>query len=368
MNVDRERHISVPHGWVMVGDPWPEQGDGRYLGKPPPQLVTEVQQAAGSLDGVLSLAARCGSWAPLPGSGGTAQRWELLATLAAQDVSVARVVEAHMDAVAILAEAQVDAADLNAVRADENSTWGVFAAEASGVRVLATAGQGGWSLTGVKPWCSLADRLSHALITAHTPEGNRRLFAVALQDGTVLRTGQRWIARGLRHVPSTAIQLTSTPAVPVGADRWYLTRPGFTWGGAGVAACWYGGAVGVARALLDIVGGRVPDQIAQMHLGGVDVALSGVRCVLSAAARQIDGGAADGENGAVMAHRVRAAAASAAEDVLIRAGHSLGPAPLALDEAHAGRVADLQMYIRQHHAERDLAALGRAVQVGGAPW
>ena len=52
---------------------------------------------------------------------------------------------------------------------------------------------------------------------------------------------------------------------------------------------------------------------------------------------------------------------SAAEEVIIRAGHALGPAPLALDERHARRIADLSLYLRQHHAERDEAALGRAV-------
>jgi hypothetical protein len=41
-------------------------------------------------------------------------------------------------------------------------------------------------------------------------------------------------------------------------------------------------------------------------------------------------------------------------------GHALGPAPLAFDEDHARRVADLELYLRQHHAERDLARLGEA--------
>ena len=42
-------------------------------------------------------------------------------------------------------------------------------------------------------------------------------------------------------------------------------------------------------------------------------------------------------------------------------GHALGPGPLAMDAEHAARVADLTLYVRQHHAERDLAALGRLV-------
>jgi len=42
---------------------------------------------------------------------------------------------------------------------------------------------------------------------------------------------------------------------------------------------------------------------------------------------------------------------------------------LALDERHARRVADLQLYVRQHHAERDDASLGRLLAGGdGPPW
>ena len=58
------------------------------------------------------------------------------------------------------------------------------------------------------------------------------------------------------------------------------------------------------------------------------------------------------------AESVRATVVAAAEEIVTRVGHALGPAPLALDAEHARRVADLQVFLRQHHAERDLAALG----------
>jgi hypothetical protein len=47
----------------------------------------------------------------------------------------------------------------------------------------------------------------------------------------------------------------------------------------------------------------------------------------------------------------------------------LGPGPLAFDEPHARRVADLTLYVRQHHADRDLAGLGSGlVESAEAPW
>src|SRR6185436_11331326 len=98
-----------------------------------------------------------------------------------------------------------------------------------------------------------------------------------------------------------------------------------------------------------------------MHLGAVDLSLFSADAVLTAAAAAVDAGAAFGQDGVLLALRVRAAVAGACEETLTRTGHALGPAPLARDERHARRVADLQLYLRQHHAERDEAALGRAV-------
>ena len=95
-----------------------------------------------------------------------------------------------------------------------------------------------------------------------------------------------------------------------------------------------------------------------MHRGAVDAVLHAARCVLADAAVQVDSGQAAGGDGAGLALRVRQVVRRAAEEVLHRTEHALGPAPLALEEEHAARVADLQLYLRQEHAERDQAALG----------
>lgn len=343
----------------------PSNGDGdRLLRTTCDRVVAEDVPAA------LALAARLTDEAPAPGSGATQLRWELLASLAAVDLTTARVVEAHLDAVAILREA-VAQVPLT------GTTWGVFAAEGGGVRLeavepaatrLATRDDPAtWQLDGTKPWCSLAGSLSHALVTAHTPAG-RRLFAVDLTDPGVRPYADAWHARGLVHVPSGPVTFSAVPGQPVGAAGWYLDRPGFAYGGLGVAACWYGGAVGVARALWRSLGLRAADEIALWHLGSVDVALHRSRSVLAEAAEAVDSGRATGPSGARLALRVRTVVAQAAEQVLSSVGHALGPAPLARDAAHAGRVADLTLYLRQHHGERDEVELGRQLAEGGAPW
>ncbi len=328
--------------------------------------VADRAEAAGDdISAALALTRALDS-TPMPGGGSTAARFEVLATLGAADLTSARVAEPHLDALAILDEAAFAGFDLDLAAAgvDASASWGVFAAEGPGVRLAADEVNGEWVLSGTKPWCSLADSLSAALITAHTPAG-RRLFAVDLRhDGVTVQPGT-WHARGLSTVRSGPVDFDTVPAVPVGTAGWYLERPGFAWGGVGVAAVWWGGAIGLARALHGRARTAADQPILTMHLGAVDAALSAAGETLHAAARAIDAG----KDTSLVAARARVVVHDAAELVLQRVGHALGPAPMALDERHARRVADLTLYLRQHHAERDEAALGALLaQQHEPPW
>ena len=301
-----------------------------------------------------------------PGEGRTADYFDTLAKLGTADLSAAKVAEAHLDAVAILHQA-------GEPTGGPERTWGVFAAEAPGMTLTATRVDDRWQLDGIKPWCSLAGLLSHALVTAQVvrPDGEpgRRLFAVDLHQSGVTVHDDVWAARGLSQVKSGPVGFSTVVADAVGDEGWYLRRPGFAWGGIGVAAVWWGGAVGLARTLHASTQSRPPDQIALAHLGAVDVALSASTMALTAAATSIDAGHADGPAGALLAARVRGIVARTVDEVIFHIGHALGPAPLALDARHAQRVADLQLYVRQHHAERDDAALGRMLaSTGSTPW
>ncbi|MFD1720378.1 acyl-CoA dehydrogenase [Amnibacterium endophyticum] len=303
---------------------------------------------AGDVDGSIALARSLDG--PAPGAGTSAAYLSLLATIAAADLTTARVVEPHLDALAILGQAGL---------APGAGVYGVYAAERPG---LAPVRAGGGALTGTKPWCSLAGRLDRALVTAEQ-DGDRRLFDVDLRDPRATAVPGTWIARGLAAVDSGDLVLDAAPATPVGEAGWYLRRPGFAWGGIGVAACWFGGAVALADALL--AQRREPDQLALVAIGRADRLLWQARSVLADAAARIDAGEAEGARGALLAERVRGVVADAAEQVLLVVGHALGPAPLAFDETHARRVADLTVYLRQHHAERDEARQGAAVREQG---
>ena len=317
-------------------------------------LVDACRSSGEDIDTAVKLAGHYGRLFPQPGRGQTAQRWAVLAAAGQHNLTVARVLEAHCDALAILAEAGAPAPD---------GTWGVFAAEAAPHRLEAHDHDGQAVLTGVKPWCSVADRLDAALVTANVGDG-RQLFRVSLRHPSVTpEPPGRWVARGLRTVTSGAVRFDGTPGGPVGAPGWYLARPGFAWGGMGVAACWHGGARGLQDTLARRSAGRTGD-LAALHVGLVDAELHAAETVLAAAAAAIDAGTAAGTAGEILALRVRATVASAVESTIRQVGHALGPAPLAFDEDHARRVADLELYVRQHHAERDLARLGSAI-LGG---
>jgi hypothetical protein len=296
---------------------------------------------------------------PLPGSGRTRERWARFAELAEEDLSVARLAEGHADAVAILAE-------LDGPVPLPGSRWGVWAAHPPGPKLEARHDAGRWHVRGTKRYCSGARTCTHALVTAAAPDG-MRLFAVEASALTPVLGS--WPATGMAGSDTLDVTFGDVPAQPVGVPGAYVERPGFAHGGIGVAACWYGGTRGVGRTLLAAAERRDVGPHALAHLGAVDIALRTMRRALDSAADEIDADPADLEGaGQLRALRVRALADAVAAEVMDRVGRALGAGPLCLDEAHSRRVADLTVYIRQHHAERSLAELGELVAGQGTQW
>lgn len=295
---------------------------------------------------------------PLPGGGATAERWNRLAELTQTDIVAGRLAEAHADAVAILAE-------LDGPQPQRGQLWGVWAAEPPDPVVYARSQDGAVTLDGIKPWCSGAEMCSHALVTAQLASGERALFAVNLDQPTVDPLPSVWANSGMARSDTRSVQFNDAPAVAVGGTGEYLNRPGFWYGAIGVAACWLGGARSVAAALYQRAGGSRVDAHTLAHLGAVDAALAAAQAMLMLVAAEIDADPLDRKGSAELsARRTRAVVETAVEETLRRTARALGPAPLCEDAEHAQRVADLAVYVRQSHAERDLEQLGR---LAGAP-
>ncbi|HET7073626.1 MAG TPA: acyl-CoA dehydrogenase family protein [Mycobacterium sp.] len=291
---------------------------------------------------------------PLPASGRTGERWQRLARLAEDDIAAARIAEAHVDAVAILHE-------LGGKPPDSGQLWGVWAAESPDAVVTATdVGGGAVILNGTKVWCSGAGFCTHALVTARLDDKSRGLFAVTVIDPAVKALPTTWWNVGMAGSDTRAVQFNNAHAVAVGDPDDYLDRPGFWHGAIGVAACWLGGARRVAEPLYRCARSQSADAYSLAHLGAVDAALAAGDAILCAAAMQVDADPFDRTGTAqLLARRARTVVEHAVDEAITRSGRALGPGPLCQDGRHAQRVADLTIYIRQSHAERDLAELGR---------
>lgn len=299
---------------------------------------------------------------PLPGQGETQCRFALLSSWTATDTVLGRLVEAHADALAIQSEMEDDE---HPAPAATDQRWGVWAAGPPG-SVEARHPSGSWRLRGTKRWCSGADLVSHALVDASSQDG-QRLFAVDLSHPGVKCAPADWVNPGMIRADTRSVEFDDVPAEAIGRPGEYLSRPGFWAGAVGVAACWHGGSIAVARTL-HAAADDSSDAHVLAHLGATYSMLLQNDSMLVQAARWID----EHPSGdcAPLARAVRFTIERNATAIIDRVGRALGAKPLAHDCRHAQAVNDLQVYIRQDHAERDLECLGRDLMKDAAwrPW
>lgn len=291
---------------------------------------------------------------PMPGSGHTLGRFHAFTEIAATDLSLGRLAEGHADAHAILHETG---------RAPvSQDLYGVWAAEPPHARVTARRHGNGWILEGRKSFASGARILQRALVTAKAEDGDR-LFDVDLADPGIHPMLGTWPAVGMEASDSLEVTFSGvrvSDAQAIGEPGFYLQRAGFWHGAVGVAACWLGGAVGCRRMLEHRFAHVLPDDHQAAHLGFILATCAAMNAVLNEAAREIDADPEDRKGGGrLRALIARQVVESGCQKVLARTGRASGTGPLVFDEAHARRAADLPVYLRQHHAERDLAELGR---------
>lgn len=292
---------------------------------------------------------------PLPGQGHTLQRWRVLAEVAGADLALAKLFEGHTDALAIIDECAASHLDIT-------GSWGVWAAEPPSARVRIVARDGHQvRLQGRKAWCSGALQLDCALVTAWDEQQCPQLVAVRLDQPSLRTFEQGWQAVGMASTASVDVQLDACQGQLVGSSGEYLSRPGFWHGGAGIAACWYGAAQALGGYLLEHCERRA-DPHALAHLGAVDAALAGARAALRETAAWID--EQPERDAQLPVRRLRAQVEDAADRVLRHVGRALGATPLCRNSHFARLSADLPVFMRQSHAERDLAELGR--QLPGA--
>jgi hypothetical protein len=324
-------------------------------GTPPPGLP---RAGPGARAALIAAARHEAHQEPASGPADLLGRWRRLAGLGRRDLVLGRLVEGHLDARSILAEADRPARP--------GAVHGVWASGSARTGLTATPRPdgAGWRLTGTMRFCSGAPWIDRALVTARTPDGELLLFDADVRSSGWSPVEDSWPAVGMDLSESLDVEVDA--AVPahaqVGPAGFYLERPGFAVGGIGVAAVWLGGAAGVLDVVTDGLRRFGADPHPAAHLGAMHTAVAAAAAMIDAAARQAPVTAPS--ELPELALLVRSAVDAAVTSVLTRAPRVTGPTPLCRDAVLAHRIADLQVYVRQHHAERDLQELGEQVLAG----
>jgi alkylation response protein AidB-like acyl-CoA dehydrogenase len=294
---------------------------------------------------------------PLPGHGRTADRHRLLAETARENLSLAKLAEAHWDAVAILAEA--------GRTAEPNILYAVWASEipAQAIRLEQTAA--GYQISGSKPFCSGLGIVDRALISVGLPE--QRLVEIDV------RNDHNRISWDLDIWKTDAFRATQTGAIAfqglqvsqdslIGIPGWYLERPGFWHGACGPAACWAGGVAGLIDFALT---SKREDAHTLAHLGAMQASVWGMYSLLTQAGDEIDAAPFDSKAAQIRALQLRHLVDQMGTEILTRFSRAYGPYPLSMNEESARRYQEAGLYMRQSHAERDLECLGRLIRDQG---
>jgi alkylation response protein AidB-like acyl-CoA dehydrogenase len=292
---------------------------------------------------------------PLPGGGRTAERLSLIADTAREDLSLAKLAEAHWDAVAILAEA--------GRTPEPDMLYAVWASEIPGQSLRLERTKEGYQLSGSKPFCSGIGLVDRALVTVGLPE--RHLVEVDLRRNEErieadLETWKVDAFRATRTGSITFLDSRLSPSAPVGISGWYLERPGFWHGACGPAACWAGGVAG----LLDYARkSKRDDPHTLAHLGAMQASVWGMYSLLKRAGDEVDGAPGDVTAGQIRALQLRHLIEQMGTEIIQRFSRAYGPYPLSMDEETSRRCQEAALYMRQSHAERDLECLGRLIRL-----
>ncbi len=287
---------------------------------------------------------------PPLGEGCSWTRFRYLRDIARKNLSLARLLEGHLDATAILHEAGRPV--------DDRLTYAIWASGGPGATTRVKSQGSSIVLRGSKPFCSGADLVDRALVhTDFDPVLVEVDFTAA--GGSILYDRDNWCAPAFAGTHTWTTEFHDVPLAAdaqIGEPGWYFKRAGFWQGAIGPATCWAGGAIG----LVDYARKHCRKQPhACAHLGALLAAERNMNSSLKCAAEEID---RDPENSSGEAYpralAVRHTIERECQQTMDHFGRMFGPRPLAYDAHMAQHYAELTLYIRQCHAERDLQELG----------
>ena len=235
-----------------------------------------------------------------------------LTEVARVDLCLARLVEGHVDALRILDQAGAS---------PRPGVYGVWASRSAGTGVAATPDGDGWRLTGESRFSSGIDVIDRALVPGWLDDGTHLLLDV---DATAVDADRdSWQTSAMDASRSFTVRLD----LPAGRN--------------------------------DVVGLRrfTPTGHQARRVGVMEQAVRQAGLVVDATAQRLP--SIDGEALVRETAVARTTVAWACEQVLDEATRVVGPAGLSGTARLARTVADLTIYVRQHHLDLTLESLGR---------
>lgn len=123
----------------------------------------------------------------------------------------------------------------------------------------------------------------------------------------------------------------------------------------GPAACWGGGAAGLVDHAFS---SARKDSHTLAHLAAMKANIWAIQSLLQAAGNEIDSKPQKTIEYQTIALKTRHLVEQLCTDTLRRYARAYGPFPLACDANLSRRYQELDIFLRQNHAERDLECLG----------
>ncbi len=287
---------------------------------------------------------------PAPGQGRTPLRHRILLELGRDDLDMARLGAAHLDALAILSEGGREPL--------QGVLYGVWAGSDElapdapvSEGLIAERAEGYWRISGRKLHCCGAAIVSAALVTAQSPDGVL-LFEVPMRTrgirierpDTGSSTAGEPMAVGLADAVVFDGVMVSEAGV-IGGPNWYRNRPGYWNGAIGVAACWAGGAQSLVDAARNV---PHKDAGARAQLVALEAVSWNLARILDLAGREIDADPGDAAAGRRRALRVRHLIRCHCTEVLERFGYATSPDVLAFNEDVARQHTALSRCMRDN--------------------
>jgi alkylation response protein AidB-like acyl-CoA dehydrogenase len=214
-----------------------------------------------------------------------------------------------------------------------------------------------WRLTGESRFSSGIDIIDRALVPGWLDDEKHLLFDIdaALFDPD--RSSWHTAAMDASRSFTVRVDVRADGEDVVGPPCFYLDRRGFAIGGLEVAAVWAGGA----RSVLELVAQGLrqfrPTSHQTRRVGVMEQAVWQADLVVAATAARLP--ELDGDDLVRETAAARTAVVIACEQVLDEAIRVVGPAGLSGNGRLARTVADLTIYVRQHHLDLTFESRGR---------